>query len=147
MLRMFDLLNTQETITRLEKLMRELVVHFSGIKEKEIEIEDLKNCYNANYEVFWLLDRQKPSIEDDYDFDEERLGVTECGKVIVGFDSGCSCPWPWHDNYPGCYEVMGMDTFFANLLQFDFDEKQGEEWWYESYTNGMQILNSIINKK
>lgn len=57
------------------------------------------------YEVIWFMDRQKPSVEACYDFDEERLGLTKDGKIIWGWDSGCSCPSPWSqidfgdDNY------------------------------------------------
>ena len=57
------------------------------------------------YQVLWLMDRQRPSVEQSYDFDEERFGITNDGKIIWGFDSGCSCPSPWSqedfgdDNY------------------------------------------------
>lgn len=47
------------------------------------------------YETIWFMDRQKPSVEVCYDFDEERFGLTKEGKIIWGFDSGCSCPSPW----------------------------------------------------
>lgn len=49
----------------------------------------------GKYKVLWLIDRQKPSVQQSYDFDEERFGVTQDGKIIWGFDSGCSCPTPW----------------------------------------------------
>lgn len=76
--------------------------------------------------VILLLDRQKPSVEADYSFDEERIAVTRTGKIIWGFDSGCSCPSPWHDNYPGCYSCSeGWKAFEVNLSSFD--EKVLEE--------------------
>jgi len=48
--------------------------------------------------VIWFVDRQKPSVVPSYDFDEERFGLTMSGKIVWGFDSGCSCPSPWEDN-------------------------------------------------
>lgn len=44
----------------------------------------------GNYRVLWFINRQKPSIEACYDFDEERFGITIDGNIIWGFDSGCS---------------------------------------------------------
>lgn len=76
--------------------------------------------------VVLLLDRQKPSVQRDYSFDEERVGITRTGKIIWGFDSGCSCPSPWHDNYPGCYSCAeSWKTFEVELSHFD--EKALEE--------------------
>lgn len=64
-----------------------------------------KGLSEDDNEAVFLLDRQKPSEEVSYDFHEERIGITSKGKIIWGFDSGCSCPTPWEDHYPGCYEV------------------------------------------
>jgi len=70
--------------------------------------------------VVLLLDRQKPSVEVCYDFDEERIGVTRTGKIIWGFDSGCSCPSPWDDSYPDCYSVSKTwKEFELNQDKFD----------------------------
>ena len=70
--------------------------------------------------VILLLDRQRPSVEPSYDFDEERISVTRTGKVIWGFDSGCSCPSPWHDSYPDCYSCdEGWKEFSLNIEKFD----------------------------
>lgn len=55
--------------------------------------------------VVLLVDRQKPSVTPNYDFAEERIGINFLGEIIWGFDSGCSCPSPWDDNYPYCYSV------------------------------------------
>lgn len=72
--------------------------------------------------VVLLLDRQKPSVQQDYSFDEERIGVTRTGKIIWGFDSGCSCPSPWHDSYPECYSCSGTwKEFSVNLKDFDVE--------------------------
>lgn len=49
-----------------------------------------KKTDGGMYEVHWFLDRQKPSVEADYSFDEERFGITKDGQLIWGFDSGCS---------------------------------------------------------
>lgn len=70
--------------------------------------------------VVLLVDRQKPSVQADYSFDEERIAITRTGKVVWGFDSGCSCPSPWHDNYPKCYSCSDTwKTFIVNIDQFD----------------------------
>jgi hypothetical protein len=70
--------------------------------------------------VILLISRQKPSVEPSYDFDEERIGLTRTGKVVWGFDSGCSCPIPWEDSFPDCYNVSkSWKEFIVNLTQFD----------------------------
>ncbi len=51
-----------------------------------------------DYRCIWFIDGQKPSVEACYNFDEERFGVTRDGKIIWGFDSGCSCPSPWDED-------------------------------------------------
>jgi len=45
--------------------------------------------------VIWFLNRQRPNVEADYSFDEERIGITNQREIVWGFDSGCSCPSPW----------------------------------------------------
>jgi len=71
--------------------------------------------------VILLVDRQKPSVEANYSFDEERIGITKDGTIIWGFDSGCSCPTPWGDSYPSCYEISKSWKEFEvkNIEQFD----------------------------
>lgn len=70
--------------------------------------------------VILLLDRQKPSVAQSYDFDEERISITRSGKVVWGFDSGCSCPSPWDDRYPNCYTcTKTWKEFSINLNDFD----------------------------
>ena len=72
--------------------------------------------------VVLLLDRQKPSVIPSYDFDEERIGVTRTGKIIWGFDSGCSCPSPWSDSFPDCYNVSKeWKEFEIQAKDFDID--------------------------
>lgn len=67
--------------------------------------------------VILLLDRQKPSVVACYDFDEERIGVTRDGKVLWGFDSGCSCPNPWENTE---YTIeKTWNEFEVNLKNFD----------------------------
>lgn len=65
----------------------------------------------GKYDVIWIVNRQKPSVEPDYSFDEERLGITKDGKIIFGFDSGCSCPSPWHDCGDDVYEEKTWKEF------------------------------------
>lgn len=82
----------------------------------------------GKYSVLWLLDRQKPSVEASYDFDEERFGVTQDGRIIWGFDSGCSCPSPWSQEDFGdeSYDVKTWKEF--EIGEFPaFDERWQEE--------------------
>ena len=82
----------------------------------------LKNGTIEDNIVFLLIDRQKPSVEADYSFDEERFGVTSTGKILWGFDSGCSCPSPWDDSYPSCYNLAKTwKQFQVELSYFDVD--------------------------
>lgn len=72
--------------------------------------------------VVLLIDRQKPSVMADYSFNEERIAVTRTGRIIWGFDSGCSCPSRWNDSYPTCYETSKeWKQFVVNIAQFDSD--------------------------
>ena len=81
---------------------------------------NVKNLNVEEHFVVLLLDRQKPSVIADYSFDEERIGITREGKIVWGFDSGCSCPIPWDDNFPDCYNVSkSWKEFEVNLNQFD----------------------------
>jgi hypothetical protein len=80
----------------------------------------IENLSEHNHEVIMLMDRQKPSVQVDYSYDEERIGVTKTGAVVWGFDSGCSCPTPWEDNYPDCYAVSRTwKEFIVNINEFD----------------------------
>ncbi len=82
---------------------------------------------NEDRKVVWILNRQTPSIEPSWDFDEERLGITHEGKIIFGFDSGCSCPVPWRDCGDSVYtektwKELEMDL--SDLEEFDYFEEQ-----------------------
>lgn len=89
------------------------------------------------YDVVWLLDRQKPSVQADYSFDEERLGITRDGRIIWGFDSGCSCPSPWSagDFGDDNYNTNTYKEFFISLPDFDTD------WDKESTLKIEEILS------
>ncbi len=91
------------------------------------------------YKVVWLLDRQKPSVEADYSFDEERLGITSDARIIWGFDSGCSCPSPWSAGDFGDenYKTNTYKEFFISLPDFD------ETWDKESEAKIDEILTCI----
>jgi len=91
------------------------------------------------YKVIWLMDRQKPSVEACYDFDEERLGITNDGRIIWGFDSGCSCPTPWGSSDFGDknYNTTTYKEFFIKLPGFD------TEWDTESSKKIDEILSKI----
>lgn len=88
--------------------------------------KDISNLSLDEHIVILILDRQKPSVIRSCDFDEERIGITKFGKVIWGFDSGCSCPSPWDDSYPSCYNVSKTWKEFEINLK-DFDEKVIEQ--------------------
>ena len=92
----------------------------------------------GSYKVLWLLDRQKPSVEACWDFDEERFGITKDGKIIWGFDSGCSCPSPWSaaDFGDASYNVREWKEFELGKFP-EFDEK----WKEEIIENIDKILN------
>lgn len=84
------------------------------------------------YSVIWFMDRQKPSVEQCYDFDEERFGLTKDGNIIWGFDSGCSCPSPWssEDFGDNSYLVKEWKEFCVSPEEaFDAD------WQDECYSN------------
>lgn len=88
----------------------------------ESDLSNIPGLPTEDHVVVLLLDRQKPSVEADYSFDEERITVSKTGKVIWGFDSGCSCPSPWHDSYPGCYSCSdSWKEFELNIAKFDHD--------------------------
>ncbi len=84
------------------------------------------------YETIWFMDRQKPSIEQSYDFHEERFGLTRDGKIIYGFDSGCSCPSPWSASDFGDenYNIKEWKEFVLTP-ESSFDP----DWQEESYKN------------
>ena len=89
---------------------------------------------NPEEEVIMLLDRQKPSVEQSWDFDEERISVNRFGRVIWGFDSGCSCPAPWYDSAPDCYNSdEGWKEFELNIEQFD----------HGAVEECLEVINSI----
>lgn len=74
------------------------------------------------FRAIWFVDRQKPSVEACYSFDEERFGLTIDGSLIWGFDSGCSCPSPWSANdFGDAYDVKEWREFEVDL-NFGLDE-------------------------
>jgi len=89
----------------------------------------------GRYEAIWFMDRQKPSVQQCYDFDEERFGLTKDGKIIWGFDSGCSCPSPWDDCGDDAYSIKEWKEFnVAPEEAFDAD------WQDECYNNLQDYL-------
>lgn len=122
----------QDQIKKIRTLIRSLIKNWDKVEDKfKIDIrgdvimshkQDLSGLTDQEHNVIVLLDRQKPSVERSYDFDEERITLTRTGKVVWGFDSGCSCPSPWHDNYPECYSCSETwSEFEVNLESFDVD--------------------------
>lgn len=88
--------------------------------------------------VVILLSRQKPSVEACYDFSEERITVSSTGKVIWGFDSGCSCPSPWCDNYPDCYSCS------TNWKEFELNTKEFDEGWADECLATINEIKAAI---
>lgn len=90
----------------------------------------------GSFRVLWFMDRQKPSVEPSYDFDEERFGLTREGKVIWGFDSGCSCPSPWSgEDFGDKYSVKEWKEFLTTP-ETAFDK----DWEDECYANMQDYL-------
>lgn len=118
----------------MKKKFEKLLKNIGKIPEKFWQETD-----GGMYKVVWLLDRQKPSVEADYSFDEERLGITNDGRIIWGFDSGCSCPQPWSSSDFGDknYSTSTYKEFFIKLPEFDLD------WEKESTAKIDKILLCI----
>lgn len=101
--------------TKLAKLIKNI---------KKIPQEFFAQTAEERYRVIWFINRQKPSVEQSYDFDEERFGITTKGEIIYGFHSGCSCPSPWSagDFGDDGYVVREYKEFFLgkdNTKEFD----------------------------
>ena len=85
---------------------------------------------NDGLPIVWLIDRQKPSVEADYSFDEERIGITYRGEFIWGFDSGCSCPTPWGETADAQQYKIEEKTwkeFVVSAKDFDVNWKEEAE--------------------
>lgn len=117
--------------SKLEKGIKWIVKNWNNIPDENKVLlkpkyigsdEVIKNLPLEEHFVVLVLDRQKPSVVSSYDFDEERIGITRTGKVVWGFDSGCSCPMPWENSYPNCYNTSKTwKEFELNLKDFDKD--------------------------
>jgi len=105
----------------------------------KIPSDEWSETSGGKYKVIWILDRQKPSVQREWDFDEERLGITNDGRIIWGFDSGCYCPCPWSDYDYGddSYDTSSYKEFFIDLPNFD------EDWEKESSERIDEILKLI----
>lgn len=118
---------TKKQISSINGKIKKLVKNWDNISDdyKSLLIPDryskpIEGLSVEEHYVVLLLNRQKPSVEACYDFDEERIGVNRKGKVVWGFDSGCSCPSPWQDSYPDCYQVSkNWNEFEVHISTFD----------------------------
>lgn len=93
------------------------------------------------YQVLWILNRQKPSIEPSYDFDEERFGITTDGLIIYGFHSGCSCPSPWSAG------DFGDNSYVAReYKEFLFKKMDDDDDWFDDGWEGdvSKTLDDIL---
>lgn len=107
-----------------EKAVNELIKNRDKIPDRFWVKTD-----GQTYDVIWLLNRQKPSVEASYAFDEERLGITREGKIIWGFDSGCSCPSPWsqEDFGDSSYNVKTWKEFIIDIESLKGFDKGWED--------------------
>jgi len=121
------------------KFDQEIQLLLSAVDKIPPEYWSKTNSEHGRHEVCWFMDRQKPSVERSWDFDEERFGITKEGKIIWGFDSGCSCPVPWEDaNDP--YQVSEWKEFVvAPEKAFDAD------WEDVCYDRMKEILGNMLN--
>lgn len=110
----------------------------SGSYSSSANVEGLKL---EEHIVVLLVDRQKPSVERCYSFDEERIGVTKTGKIIWGFDSGCSCPSPWDDSYPKCYNVAKV------WKEFELEAKNFDAGWLEEAKTRVEEIKKAVKQK
>lgn len=130
-------------MTEMKKITQWIVNNWDMIPDeyKEDIRRDYKVIKGLKVEahfVVLLLDRQKPSVEAEYDFNTERIGVNRFGQIIWGFDSGCSCPSPWHDSFPDCYSCSNSwKEFEVNLKDFD------KEWEKEVLENFNEIKSKV----
>lgn len=106
----------------------------------DFKMNNLPDLESEEHTVVLLLDRQKPSVAQSWDFSEERIGVNKNGKIIWGFDSGCSCPSPWVDNYPTCYSVD------KTYKQFTLNAKGFDEDWEKACTEKLEAIKNSINE-
>jgi len=115
--------NMEDIHKKLTAGINWIVKNWSKIPDNlKREIEDSNKS-----KVILLLNRQKPSIEQCCDFNEERISVNEKGQIIWGFDSGCSCPSPWYESAPDCYSCSdSIKDFILNDFS-GFDEGALEE--------------------
>lgn len=112
-----------------------LVDNFRNIPVKYWESTET----NKDRKVVWILNRQKPSVEPYYSFDEERLGITGEGKIIYGFDSGCSCPAPWYD----CGDEVYTEKTWKEL-EVNFKELENFEGFEMDDKNRLsEIVNTV----
>lgn len=95
------------------------------------------------YQAIWFMDRQKPSVEQSYDFAEERFGLTKDGKIIWGFDSGCSCPSPWSQD-----DFGDQNYSIKEWKEFEVDPEKSfdADWEDECYRNMNDYLLLIQDR-
>jgi len=133
----------------MRSMVRWIKRHWEEIPDKYKQNIKPDNEYSVNVKslnadghlVVLLVDRQKPSVYANYSFDEERFGVNRYGEIIWGFDSGCSCPCPWNDEYPGCYDVAKTwKEFKINLEDFDVDFEKDASEAFEEIRKSVELI-------
>lgn len=126
-------MSATKSTTLLKNKIKEVLTNKDKIPD-----EFFRRTDGRQYEVIWLLNRQKPSVEKSYDFDEERFGITKDGKLIWGFDSGCSCPSPWSSSDFGDENYKTASTW--KEFEVNPDAEFDVDWEAES----LSVLEDIL---
>lgn len=120
---------------KFKKEIQKLIKNVSKIPDNYWTLPHYNTAPELQKMVCWFMDRQKPSVQADYSFNEERFGLTRDGKIIWGFDSGCSCPSPWED---GEYTVKTWKEF-----QTEPETAFDAGWEDECYATMQTILKDL----
>jgi hypothetical protein len=120
--------------TEFKEAMEKLLKNLDKIPERFWVETDGKK-----FVVVWFIDRQKPSVEASYDYDEERFGVTKEGNIIWGFDSGCSCTSSWSQ------EDYGDKTYKTSTWkEFPLREEEWKNFDQDWEDEGLRNLKDFL---
>lgn len=118
-----------------------------NLRKNASKIKDVKT---EGHLVVLLVNRQKPSIEADYTFDEERFGINRFGEIVWGFDSGCSCPIPWGDSFPKCYSAVKTWKEFIVVNKGKTEIKGYSDFfdigWKEEALQKIKLIKEVMKK-
>lgn len=121
-----------------DKIPESFKTHINRDYWQESFRSNIPGVAEEDHEVILLLNRQKPSVEASWDFDMERITVSKTGKVVWGFDSGCSCPSPYEDHYPDCYSCS------TTWKEFELDTTRFDSGWEEEVIAKIEEVKAAI---